>query len=124
MSVNEIGREFYPTDKGFFHDVTWLHFIKGVKHRKPGWQFDVGSDMLLITLSTINTDDPSEVMIRTHNFKLPPLFLSYSEKALFVIQCIILVETHEARESFEVDGERLFVPEHGNMHDIYAAPSI
>lgn len=122
MSVAE--PYYQPTDKGFFIDPTWIDFIPLVRHQ-PAWSFDVASGSLIITLGSLDSFDLRIMNINSHNFPLPAELMSFSEKALFVLECIIKVNVHEARESFEVgEAGRMFKPKHNDNIDNYAMPSL
>ena len=94
----------------------------------PGWTFELkevawhaGSQglALVITLETVNSYDPDKPYTVTHPIPVPPRSHDKHNWSRWVLEQILLVQRHEAMESFVVDGERPFPPGHGGGHDPY-----
>ena len=94
----------------------------------PGWSFELrdcprhaGAKGLTLVVAIETTDayHPGEPFLATHYLSVPPMSYDSHNWARWVLEQILLVQRHEAMESFLVNGERLFAPGHGGGHDNY-----
>lgn len=102
---------------------------------KPGWtlelreSFSFGSAQaplvpetaLTIRVQTVDSDDPERAFTVVHYFAGPPPGVAADEEAssAWLLGMIMMVERHEAREFFRVDGLRADPPGHGPGEDPY-----
>lgn len=95
---------------------------------KPGWSFrldveydDDGSGGLLffVLSDTENSLDPSKRIRVRHGFLVPNASYNRDTWAAWLFDRVRDVETHEAGEFFQLDGERVFAPHHGNGENPY-----
>lgn len=102
--------DVYPK---LLHDV-----IEAVKY-KDGWSLSIigfagaarGLGVKVVTTNSLN----GEVAIIGHQFAIPGNAHLWSREMCeeWVLRRLIDVETHEACEFFEIEGQRPYYPEHG-----------
>lgn len=109
---------------------------------RPGWTFDIedlerdqdhgrgvaGGLTLIITTRTSNSYHPSicescrsvVTDYRVHHYFIVPA-ATYDQRSWqrWLLDQVIRVESHEACEFFEVDGDRPYAPHHGPGNDPY-----
>jgi hypothetical protein len=95
---------------------------------KPGWTFSLGrvdrgqdSIGLTMTIRVTNPDsyDPTRYQSVLHYFIVPAASYNRRSWRRWLFERIRDVETHEACEFFQVDGERPYAPLHGPGNDPY-----
>lgn len=99
---------------------------------RPGWRaflrnLDRGQGSegttLVIHATVPDTYHPGAADITiAHYFPVPPAAYDETSWRRWLLDCILLVEQHEACEFFAIDGERVFAPHHGpgeNPYTIY-----
>ena len=99
---------------------------------KPGWEFALraeggGLHVLLIRVHGTDNRNHRDPWIADHTLPIPPVPFSTEEWARWILDQILLVERHEACESFELLGVRPFFPPHGpgvNPYEIRRIPEI
>jgi len=96
---------------------------------RPGWEFYLddhwnrgqGSEGLTLFIHALVKDSnpPHDDMGVTHLMIVPAA--SYDERSWrrWLLEQILLVESHEACEFFRIDGERAYAPSHGHGNDPY-----
>lgn len=97
---------------------------------RPGWAFRLaaidrgqGSEGLTLDITTCgyNSYHPERgETYRVHHYMpVPPAAFDARSWRRWVFEQIVLVETHEAMEFFQVEGERPYAPSHGPGNDPY-----
>lgn len=95
---------------------------------KEGWTFsladlDRGQDSigltLIIKIICPNSYNPAEMRPVHHFFPVPPAAYNTQSWARWLFNQILHVERHEAMEFFQVEGVRLYAPNHSPGHDPY-----
>lgn len=100
---------------------------------KPGWTFELRESTnfgpgralvetaLTIRFHTHDSNDPSHVIPFVHYFAGPPYEVAVDDVAAreWLLDVIMAVERHEAREFLRVNGERVDPPGHGPGEDPY-----
>jgi hypothetical protein len=96
---------------------------------RPGWEFwlepvDRGQGSGGLTLDiitmTANAYHPEITNYRVHHYMpVPPA--AYDERSWrrWLFEQVVLVETHECAEFFQIDGERPYAPHHGPGNSPY-----
>lgn len=103
--------------------------VDGLQY-KPGWQFHLvhmdrgqGSTGLTLDIVTLgyNAYHPEQGQhYAVHHYMIvPAAAYDYRSWRRWVFEQIVLVETHEAMEFFQVDGDHPFAPSHGPGNDPY-----
>jgi hypothetical protein len=100
---------------------------------KDGWNFDLayinrptehfaGSQglTLIISAEVPNSIRPGETTNVEHWMAVPPTSWGRASWMRWILDQIILVETHEAMEFYRVNGRAPYFPSHGPGHDPYA----
>lgn len=67
-----------------------------------------------------NTYRPGEIRHTRHEFVVPVATYHQVAWTRWVFDRIAAIELHETCESFQVNGERIYAPHHGNGEDPYA----
>lgn len=96
---------------------------------KPGWAISLehmgrggehlagGEGLTLrVRFSCEDSTRPGASTQLDHLFAVPPASYNRETWERFVLNCLILVETHEAMEFFKVDGRAPFFPAHGTAN--------
>ncbi len=81
---------------------------------KPGWKFKLGGPggrYLCVFATTPDSNDVTRQRTTQHMFEVPGLADDHAA-ALWIFDCLLLVELHEAGEFFTVAGHRPFYPHH------------
>lgn len=107
------------------HDL--LAIVDKVAYRD--WAFNVavyerevgGEGLTLrIRFPAPDTRDPGgPVIFWIHDFEVPARTFDRIAWTRWVLDCIVLVHTHEAMEEFRVDGVQEFFPQHSATSDMY-----
>jgi len=121
--MNQTQRAPYPS--------TLVSLVAQLKYR-PKWSYKLenidrgqGSEGLTFIITTVGFDtyniDRGETYRVNHYFPVPPA--AYDERSWkrWLLEQLLLVETHEACEFFQIGDERPFAPNHGpgrNPYDI------
>lgn len=87
-------------------------------HRDRG-QGSVGAT-LVITITTPDSYHPETTRRVAHYFPVPPAAYDRRSWQRWLFEQIVLVETHEAMEFYQIDGERPFAPNHGPGRNPYS----
>jgi hypothetical protein len=96
---------------------------------KPGWTFELrevergqGSEGLTLLISATVPDSCNEGAQVGFCHLFPVLPAAYNREAWtgWVLECISMVERHEALEWFRVNGEQVFFPSHAPGDNPYA----
>lgn len=100
---------------------------------KDGWNIDLryihrptehyaGSTglTLIISATVPNSVRPGETTHVEHWIAVPPTSWGRHSWERWILDQLILVETHEAMEFYTVAGEKPYFPSHGPGHDPYA----
>lgn len=111
-------------------DPTILAKLVAALSYRPGWTFKLadidrgqGSEGLTFIVTSLGYDsyhvDRGETYRVNHYFPVPPA--AYDERSWrrWLLGRLIEVETHEACEFFQIDGERPSAPHHGPGNDPY-----
>jgi hypothetical protein len=100
--------------------------VKRIEYR-PGWSFHLadldrgqGSEGLTLIIQAVVPDsyNPRDIRI-SHYMPVPPASFNEQSWRRWLLEQIILVETHEACEFLKFDGERPYAPHHGHGEDPY-----
>lgn len=75
---------------------------------------------LIIAASVPNSVRPGETTQVEHWMAVPPTSWGRASWVRWVLDQLILVETHEAMEFYSVAGRKPYFPSHGPGHDPYA----
>lgn len=96
---------------------------------KEDWEFEIigyggGGKVLRINLNTIDSTVPrgSGMTVRTltgHTFPIPYIPMTVRDTELWILECILMVEQHEACEFFKINDVAIFFPEHGENANPY-----
>lgn len=95
---------------------------------KPDWEFELADTnrgqgsvglTLTITPTVPNSLRPSEIMRVQHLFPVPPAAYNADSWMRWLLDRILDVESHEACEFFQIDGERVYAPHHSEGEDPY-----
>lgn len=95
---------------------------------RPGWEvrledLDRGQGSagltLVITTKTVDTYKPEQPIRVNHYFPVPPAAYDGRSWRRWLFEQFRLVESHEAAEFFQIDGERPYAPSHGPGNDPY-----
>lgn len=94
-------------------DLRWL---LGRISYKPDWSFNIknyagDSSVFEISIKTIDSNGGAPLLIN-HHFPIPLKGFGYDLER-WVLDCILMVEQHEACEFFKLDGIQIYLPEHG-----------
>ncbi len=94
---------------------------------KPGWTIrlqDIERDRehlaggagltLIVDLAKQDSTDPANTVGLTHFFAVPPAEYDRETWERWVLDCLLLMEQHEACEFFKVDGWAPYFPPHGD----------
>lgn len=109
-------------------DPTELYDLVEKLQYKDRWQITLenvireqGSNglTLCILISTPDAYHPQEMRQVMHYLIVPAATYNMRSWRRWLFDQILLVETHEAMEFFQVDGERPFAPSHGPGNDPY-----
>jgi hypothetical protein len=105
--------------------------LRGLVERltyKDGWRFSLknldrgqGSSGLTLVINLTGPDSyHPERTIRVNHYLIVPA-ASYDERSWrrWLLDQVLLVESHEACEFFQIDGQRPFAPNHGPGRDPY-----
>lgn len=90
---------------------------------KPGWSFKLAGPedrYLCVFARTADSMKPGCERITQHQFRLPDAELDERGFAMWVFECLLLCELHEAGEFFAVDGFRPCFPHHQDEGSPYA----
>lgn len=79
---------------------------------RPGWTFDVVAGDLIIRATVIDTDNLTKTTPLTYTRGLPLYVQDTFDWTRWLLAQIMIVEDHEAREFFKIDGVKVFNP-HG-----------
>jgi hypothetical protein len=81
-----------------------------------------GSEGLTLIIRAVvpNSVKPGETTYVEHWMAVPPTSWQRASWIRWILDQIILVETHEAMEFYKVDGKMPYFPSHGPGHDPYA----
>lgn len=101
---------------------------------KPGWSFylshlDRGQGSAGLTLDiipmTTNSYDTADTEYQVHHyFPVPPAAYDARAWRRWLFEQLVLVETHEAMEFFQVGGDRPYAPSHGPGNNPYTVREI
>lgn len=88
---------------------------------KPGWHFYTelirNKPHLTISTTTTNSYNPADDQYHTaHYFEMPDVC---HDIELWLFECILLVEKHEAMEFYQVHGKRVYAPVHSRAANSY-----
>lgn len=97
---------------------------------RPGWKFYLeyiergqGSEGLTLKILSCGYDtynpDRGETYRVWHYMPVPPAAFDRRAWQRWLLEQLLLVERHEACEFFQINGERLFAPNHGPGRDPY-----
>lgn len=96
---------------------------------KEDWEFELRESFvreegskgltLIITITTPNSYNPKELRRVAHYFPVPPATFNERSWRRWFFDKVVLVETHEAMEFFQIDGQRPYAPNHGPGNDPY-----
>lgn len=101
--------------------------VSRVKY-KPGYYFNLqtldrgqGSAglTLVITVTAPDTYHPEQTIRVAHYMPVPPAAFDVRSWRRWLLDQVLLVESHEACEFFVVDGDRPYAPSHGPGNDPY-----
>lgn len=104
-----------------------LEHIEYTRDSKPEWkrfnlhrEDDENFAVMYIYTHNPNTYRPEEIRHTRHEFVVP--VATYNEEAWirWVFECFVKIEHHETCESFQLDGQRIYAPHHGNGEDPYS----
>lgn len=113
-------RALYPT--------TLAALVDQVKY-KPGWSFTLGEVdrgqgshglTLNILITTPDSYNPNLRRCVMHFMPVPPAAFNEQSWRRWLFEQILLVETHEAMEFFQLGDGRPFAPNHGPGHNPYS----
>lgn len=109
------------------HPTVLARLVQLVRYR-PGWTFTL-SDItrgqgsagltLIINVRTTNSYPPYEQMTVQHFMPVPPAAYDMRSWRRWLFDQCQLVDTHEACEFFEIDGDKPYAPSHGPGNDPY-----
>lgn len=156
MSSNpRLAKQMLERHMAGLHDDTFVKLVTGPPHTHvsglrdeldqvlatmryavDGWRFELHAEpamwtqglarTLRVTLTTANSDDPSQTIHVTHIFAVPPADLAARTIggatafwARWLLDRILDVQCHEAMENLWFDDERPFYPEHGSGSSPY-----
>jgi hypothetical protein len=112
-------------------ELAWL--VAELTYR-PGWSFklsdvtdrDTASEEasgLTLLVYTVGYDtyhpENGQTYRVAHHFPVPAATYNEQSWRRWLLDCVIKVETHEACEFFQIDGERPYAPQHGPGNDPY-----
>lgn len=109
-----------------FPEELW-ELVKAVSY-KSGWQFGLGhrdrgqgSAGLTLTITVFGPDTYHPKITRgvNHFFIVPAASYNKQNWQRWLFDRVRDVETHEACEWFQINGERPYAPNHGPGHDPY-----
>lgn len=109
----------YPTE--------FVALLDGLQY-KPNFEFEIkdidrgqGSVglTLVITITTPNSYNHAQTRRVAHYMPLPPAAFDRRSWQRWLLDQILLVESHEACEFFTVDGVKPYAPSHGPGNDPY-----
>lgn len=95
---------------------------------KPGWEFTLdevdrgqGSVGLTldITITCLNSYDHTQTRRVAHYMPVPPAAYTRRDWQRWLLDQVLLVESHEACEFFTVDGAKPYAPNHGPGRNPY-----
>lgn len=103
--------------------------VEGLVYR-PGWRFELGNrarsddcEGLTLAIFTLGYDtyhpDRGEHYGVVHYFEVPAATYNRQSWRRWLLDRLLLVETHECCEFFQINGERPYAPHHGPGHDPY-----
>lgn len=106
-----------------------LHRMLGRLTYREGWSFSIVAHAgwtrgLQIRLNVPDSNTPrgggmSVQLLVDHQFQVPYFPMGDDEIERWLLDCILLVERHEACENFRLDGVAPYYPEHGHGADPY-----
>ena len=121
------------TQRGPAHAAETLAQVVADTTYKDGWSVRLaninrptehyaGSEglTLMISAEVPNSIRPGETTHVEHWMAVPPTSWGRASWVRWVLDQLILVETHEAMEFYTVAGEKPYFPSHGPGHDPYA----
>lgn len=79
---------------------------------KPGWNFYIGPDGLIIEALVTDSDNPKQNIRVSFGIGIPSFVRPEFPWDRWLLDQIMTVEDHEAREFFKIDGVKVFDP-HG-----------
>jgi hypothetical protein len=100
--------------------------IEYTRDAPPGRRFQLlredESNFAVLYIFTYMPDSfkPDEMRHTRHEFVVPVATYHKAAWTRWVFDRFMGIETHEACESFQVDGVRVYAPHHGNGEDPYA----
>lgn len=117
----------FMTQEAFYPEtLDWL--VENVGY-KDNWKFFLEEKLdrgqgsightLVITITTPNSYDPTEMRKVAHYFPVPPAAFNERSWKRWLFDQILLVERHEAMEFFEINGVKSYAPNHGPGNDPY-----
>ena len=111
-------------------DPEILHELVSKLEYRPGWTVELkdidrgqGSEGLTFIVTSLgyNSYHPErgETYRVYHYFPVPPAAFNEQSWRRWLLERFIELETHEACEFFQIDGERPYAPHHGPGNDPY-----
>lgn len=121
MQEDNVQRAPYPTEL--------KQLVDGLEY-KPDWRIklaDIDRDgegketglTLIVTTYYADSYHPDEIRPVNHFFPIPPATYDRRSWQRWLFNRFIDIETHEAMEFFQVDGDRPYAPSHGPGNDPY-----
>lgn len=77
---------------------------------KPGWTFDVEREGLVIRFTAIDADDHTKLAPVSFGVTIPAFVRTDFPWDRWLLDQIMVVEDHEAREFFKINGVKVFDP--------------
>lgn len=101
----------------------WRIALEELENRDTHHGEEVVSGGLTLIVTTVGYDsyhpDRGETYRVRHFFPVPPATYNEQSWRRWLFDRLIAVETHEAAEFFQIDGERPYAPQHGPGNDPY-----
>lgn len=83
---------------------------------RSNWEFAlIGPNVLQWTLQVklaVHCSQDDDPIVVEHRFPVPDYSMGEKSMLRFLLECIVLVEQHEACELFKVEGVSVFLPNH------------
>lgn len=115
-------------DVNISQNAAKLHTMINHLKYKPNWSFFIFAHAgiykgLKIRLNTVDSTRPSgsgySNLLVDHQFQIPYYAMTTEQLERWLLDCILLVELHEACEQFKLNDEAIFFPEHGENSNPY-----
>ncbi len=111
-----MNNEFQPQMNAQSNTEKIFYLINNLTY-KESWSFSIGSyaswqKILRIQLKVRDSNSTTQVLV-DHQFPIPPYFMTYEDAERWMLDCILLVEQHEACEHFRIGERAPFYPDHG-----------